>query len=190
MPAKKILGTCSVDGCASAATGLNYCNIHYQMVRRHGNPFGPTEGEKLRTRLMRCVVVSSGGCWLWTGHKARFGHGILLIDGKKRGAHRVSWIAHHGPIPDGMCVCHRCDVPACVNPDHLFLGTVKENFDDMRAKNRQPFGERSGRAKLTEGDVRLIRMDTRAQKDIAGEFGITGTLVRKIKNREIWKHVA
>ena len=74
-------------------------------------------------------------CWQWRGViAARYGY--LTVDGKPRRAHRVSWEIHRGAIPNGLYVCHRCDVPTCVNPCHLFLGTARDNNQDAAAKNR------------------------------------------------------
>jgi hypothetical protein len=93
-------------------------------------------------RFMR-KVVKGDGCWLWTGAPAQWGYGQFGMANKHWLAHRVSWFFHNGPIPDGMFVCHRCDVPLCVNPDHLFLGTHQDNMDDMRAKRRHPFARKT-----------------------------------------------
>jgi len=84
------------------------------------------------------------GCWLWTAAKRSSGYGQFWLDGHQQSAHRASWQLHHGPIPEGMFVCHHCDVRPCVNPSHLFLGTLADNHADMCAKGRQARGEKHG----------------------------------------------
>lgn len=82
-------------------------------------------------------VQKSDTCWLWTAHESIDYHGRVRWMGKMHGAHRVSWrLANNAEIPHGLFVCHRCDTPACVNPDHLFLGTCKQNMEDMISKSR------------------------------------------------------
>lgn len=94
--------------------------------------------EPLDVRLLR-NVKKTDGCWLWTGYTSTFGYGMMRFMGKSQNAHRLSWQVHRGPIPDGLSVLHKCDVPACVNPDHLFLGTQSDNMKDCASKGRLNF---------------------------------------------------
>jgi hypothetical protein len=100
----------------------------------------------------------SEGCWLWTagGDKQGYGH-FSVAHGKHTRAHIFSWMLVHGDMPNKLCVLHTCDTPACVNPDHLFLGTRKDNADDKTAKGRTPKGEQHWRNKLTDDQVQNIR---------------------------------
>ena len=83
------------------------------------------------------IPVTESGCWLWFGANSARDYGDFWFNGKMRRAHRVSWELAHGPIPPGMFVCHTCDVPSCVNPDHLFLGDRAANMRDCVKKGRQ-----------------------------------------------------
>ena len=155
-------------------------------------------------------VDRSGGadaCWLWQGKSQNGGYGVIHLGGAKTVtgyAHRVSWMIHCEGDPVGKAVCHRCDVPSCVNPAHLFLGTIADNVRDMIAKGRCRLparrrgvavvrGERVGSAKLTEAKVREIR--ARAAKGegsgrLGAEYVMDSSTVRQIVRRVIWKHVA
>ncbi len=134
------------------------------------------------------IPEPNSGCWLWLGTLC-CGYGLIMVDGTRWRAHRYSWTLHNGPIPDGLFVCHRCDIRECVNPSHLFLGTCDDNLKDMVRKGRSCVGEKHGRAKLTVADVVSIRADGRYQKIIASEYGVHESTVGKIKRRVIWGHI-
>ncbi len=84
--------------------------------------------------ILRTVSVSAAGCWEWLGYRDQKGYGKVNRDGKMQGVHRISWHLFRGEIPAGMFICHHCDNPPCVNPDHLFVGTNQDNLNDMMAK--------------------------------------------------------
>lgn len=137
-------------------------------------------------------VNKTSTCWLWTGKPDKAGYGYV-----NRGnhrcifAHRASWIITRGPIPFGLFVCHKCDVPLCVNPEHLFLGTQADNIRDMIAKGRMPVGERRYNAKLTQDVVDRIRqmkfVDGIRAKDIAAKTGVGSRQVGKILTGRSWR---
>lgn len=137
-------------------------------------------------------------CWLWTGTKNNMGYGTFMrVSPKKELAHRVAWYIAHGELPGAARVLHTCDNPACVRPDHLFLGTMRDNSQDMLAKGRNKYvahpGEANGQAKLTEGQVREMREKYAAggvtQAQLAKEYEISQALAHFVVTRKAWKHV-
>jgi len=137
-------------------------------------------------------VNKTKSCWLWVAGVNRQGYGKFSLDGKTQRANRVSWEIHNDSIPDGLCVLHKCDNTSCVNPDHLFLGTNKDNTQDMLAKGRHsgPTGELNRHAKLTEKEVLEIRRTrTSPPISLAAMFGISPRTVRDIVNLKTWRHI-
>jgi len=149
--------------------------------------------EKHIARFNSCGEPQENGCIIWTGPivpPKGYGRFHFAADGKQlaEGAHRVSYRIHKGPIPDGMLVCHHCDNPPCINPDHLFLGTPKQNTDDMVKKGRNPWAIVSG-AKLTEEDVLFIRSSSLDKHEIAKIFSIHPDTAKRIRSGQLWKRL-
>jgi hypothetical protein len=151
----------------------------------------------VRNEQFWAQVNKTDSCWLWTGWKLNSGYGESTFQGRKMTVHRYSYTLAHGPIPAGKHVLHRCDVPTCVNPDHLFLGKDADNVRDKVSKGREARGEMSASAKLTEEKVRAIRAEywggKRAQPsnavELSAKYGVTrGTIVFVALGRS-WTHV-
>lgn len=128
------------------------------------------------------------GCWIWTAALGNSGYGHFWAYGRPNPAHRISYQLFVGPVDD-LHVLHRCDNRLCVNPDHLFLGTIQDNTVDMVSKNRQAKGSRLGAAKLSENQIAAIRADTRSQRKIAADYGVSHTTIGQVKSRTLWRHV-
>lgn len=112
-------------------------------------------------------VDKSGDCWLWTASKTHQGYGYFRFDGKMCKAHRMAWLLVNGEIPNEMLVCHSCDNPSCVNPEHLWLGTNQENMDDMNKKGRHALTKRTHCPKGHEYDDNNTRKYT---NPVTGQF--------------------
>lgn len=150
------------------------------------------------SRFMRHVHIPwVGGCWEWTGARMADGYGNFGSgNGKTVRAHRFAYEAFVGPIPEGLCVCHHCDTPLCVNPKHLFVGTRADNAHDCIRKGRHRHGERHSGAKLTPDAVRTIRslysdpLCRPTLRRTADTFGVCQQTILNVVNGKVWAHVA
>lgn len=148
-------------------------------------------------RFAKSYTVSDDGCWVCDSRVDKDGYGSFQArDGDKRPvikSHRYSYMLHRGAIPKGLCVLHRCDNPACVNPSHLFLGTHADNVRDKVSKNRQLKGTDVSGAKLDEVKVREIRSlkaEGLKRCDIARIYHVSERTVSNAVNKSCWRHVA
>lgn len=147
-------------------------------------------GRSFDALFWRNVEDQGSECWIWQGATTSSGYGRFQYAGKQVGAHRAAYELMVGPIPEGMCLCHTCDVRACVNPAHLFLGTKKDNHEDSRRKGRHSHGLRHGMAKLTpEGVDRLRELVSQGLSyRVAGErFGVSATTVMRAIRGTTWR---
>lgn len=128
------------------------------------------------------------GCWLWTGNINKWGYGRLGRQRRERQAHRLSFLVFNGPIPEQTLVLHSCDVPCCVNPRHLRLGTSSDNVQDALTRKRHVAlsGEHNPLAKLTREAVSEIRTSTETISALARRFGVSRRAVRFAKTGETW----
>jgi hypothetical protein len=145
--------------------------------------------------LFMSHVEKTNNCWKWKALINYLGYGKFRLYGDKNmgSAHRISWRLHKGPIPERRFVLHTCDNRACVNPDHLFLGTQDDNMKDASKKGRLQKGVQKYNAKLTDEKVRTIRNLFHIKKWSAGKiariFGLNEANAWRIANRQAWKHV-
>ena len=129
------------------------------------------------------------GCWLWEGHRGHDGYGQVRYKRRIHRANRVAYMLFKGPIQADLYVCHTCDMRACVNPDHLFLGSNADNLADMAQKGRSAQGERNGRSKLTWAQVNAIRFLAAwtGRAWLMQKYGVSKTTIEYIVTGKTWK---
>jgi len=185
---------CSVDGCDRKHYGRGFCAMHHARWKRHGDPFfttraGRGEPERwLREHIASAVVDK---CIIWPFCKCKKGYGIVASSVHESGrASRLSLVIFTGRNPKGFVAAHGpCHNRLCVNPHHLSWKTHKGNAEDRIRDGTEIFGEQRYLSKLTADQVLLIREDTRPQRVIAREFGVSPTTIHGIRSRQTWKHI-
>jgi len=191
------MSECSVQGCCKPFVARGFCGAHYMEARRANKDFSVVRPHgPLKDRFFS-KVIKMDGCWVWLGSKRPNGYGTIQKGGKGSAtlsAHRLSYEMHKGPIPDGLVVMHSCDNPSCVNPDHLSIGTYKENTADMIAKGRKrtvsALGTSNGKAKLNDELVKYIRQNLhKSHASLARELNLSTNCIRGVKIGRTWSHV-
>jgi len=188
---------CKVKDCESRCEGLGYCSKHYQRFRRHADHRVVKKRGSIITPFQRfknkVKVNKETGCWEWQAGLNIDGYGQFWYENSGSLAHRWSYEHFIGKIPKGLCACHHCDNPCCVNPDHLFLGIQKDNMIDRDNKNRQAKGERQGAVKLDSNIVKTIRTlykkPEHTQETLAKKFDISQSTISNINTKKVWKHI-
>lgn len=143
--------------------------------------------EKLEASVVR---VPESGCWIWMKSVNHRGYGRVGFGvGENFSAHRASYEQKYGPIPNGLMALHHCDVPSCINPDHIFLGTQQDNMTDKVAKKRQAVGEFHGMSKLTEQQAMRAKFGKEKPTELAKEFGCSAVIIRQIRQGKYWKYL-
>lgn len=147
--------------------------------------FGKTPAERLASRS---ELNPRTGCLIWRGSVNKDGYGSLQLEGKILRTHRVAWILKNGPIPKDRIICHHCDTPACVNTEHMYLGTDQTNSDDKikRGRINSRKGGLNGRAVVPAADIQEIRNDTRPSRILAEFYGVNRSTIQRIKKGTTW----
>ena len=188
---------CSVSSCDRPVYAKGLCNRHWQRVRKTGSYLDEDLKNdsqlSVKERLEKNGIVKENGCIEWAKHKDVDGYGVISVGNRPQYVHRVAHEIYIGPIPPGMLVCHKCDNPSCFNPEHLFLGSSKDNLQDMVKKGRKPRGEKVHNSKLTEKQVKEIKarlQEGEKVSQIAKDYPVHGRAIRLISAGINWKHVS
>ena len=151
--------------------------------------------QKAIVRMMSKVEKNrgpKGDCWNFTGVKTHFGYGKIKINKKMTMTHRFSWEIHNSKkIPEGFFALHKCDNPSCINPDHITIGTQKDNMQHRADRNRQnmPNGESHHLSKITSRKILKIYNSELPAKELSKKYNIEISYIYRIKRREVWKHL-
>lgn len=201
------MGICAVKGCETQSNAKGLCSLHYMRQKRGSTDLTRQKqiqyhGLSKQERFEKYFIKDSdASCWIWRASLNSKGYGQFNLTGKKViPAHRAAWIIYKGEIPanpesafNTLYVCHKCDNPLCVNPEHLFLGSQQGNMDDKMDKGRHVYGncygEQHARSKLTVELVREIRASSEGDLYWHRKLGIARASIHAARHRKTWQHV-
>jgi len=193
---QKNTSLCLATECNRIYYAIGLCRIHYHRWRKRGSLDCRIVINNIQEKLKYYSKINENGCWEWQRAKIHNGYGRVYVKHKNKDelTHRASWEAFVGEIKEGMQINHKCHNRACINPDHLYLGTQKENVRDMLLAGRGnvPKGSDCINSKLTEDKVKLIKKMLNEGKrscDIAIQFNISRSTIWNIKYGKTWKHI-
>lgn len=193
--------------CQNSACGRSFSVTTHrqkQAARYYSHAcYSTANTRNIAERFWEKVLISPDGCWLWQGYKDKNGYGVFAVRKKVRAyAHHMAYELTHGPVPQGIFVCHDCpggDNPACVRPDHMFLGTPKDNTQDAMTKGKMtlgflhnpPQGELNGHARFSNNDVLYIRSleGQESARVVAQRFDTIPAVIYQMWKRVSWKHL-
>lgn len=187
------MSKCKIDGCANDAAKYRHgvCFTHHSRMKKHGH-YGIESTYGVRNfseRFAKSTARTGDGCLEWVGPRNNKGYGATKIRKKNWLVHRYVWTTVNGDIPVGGVIAHACDNPACCEISHLFLTTQAGNMADCTTKGRGPRGERNGHAKMTDEDVRALRLGLVRGIDLVRRLGVDSSTVSMAKTGRKWKHV-
>ena len=139
--------------------------------------------------LSKSQPIPFSGCFIWDLSVDKTGYARTTNNGKTVVGHRLAYKLAYGDIPEGIFVCHRCDIPSCINPQHLFLGAHSENMKDMVTKKRSAKHERHSQSKLNSEKVKSIRNSNKNVSQISREFGVHRSTIRDVLDEITWKGI-
>lgn len=181
--------------------GKNFISQGYKVTSGHTKSCGCMNStkefgynEKIKNKIINNVTLTNNECWEWN-KSLRLGYAQIIAFGQSWFGHRLSYKIFKGDFPNDLFVCHRCDNKKCINPEHLFLGTPKDNVIDMMNKGRQNHakGTNAGRAKLCDSKVlearRLYKYENIGYSKLARRYGVTSRTIYSAVNGKTWKHL-
>lgn len=184
---------CTVAECTRKHYAKGLCHLHYMRDKKgHSLTAKSVYEESALERFVKKYSVSDSGCWEWKYPRPDGRANTFFHEGKVQSAYRVSYQLHVGPIPEGICVLHRCDNGLCVNPGHLFLGTYVDNYHDMVSKGRANIARGMGKksTKLTDDAVKDIKTSSMNGNQLAKKYGVKRQTVYDILAGKTWRHIS